>query len=97
LPYCSSLANVSLAFLTWVLVTQWVARRWTPQDLIWCFLAGASVVAFNVSRIALMGRDQAHYELIHGQFGDMVGNFLLLALMVGLCLLGARRELFARS
>ncbi|HLH95419.1 MAG TPA: hypothetical protein VKW08_09905 [Xanthobacteraceae bacterium] len=97
LPYCSSLANVSLAFLTWVLVTQWLSRRWAARDLRWCFLAGASVVAFNVSRISLMGRDQAHYELIHSQYGDLVGNLLLLSLMIGICLFGARRDLLTRS
>jgi hypothetical protein len=97
LPYCSSLANVSLGFLTWVLFTQWSPRRWTPRDLYWGLLIGESIVAFNVSRIALMGRSQAHYELIHSELGFVVGNFLLLSLMLGICLLGAKRDVFARS
>jgi exosortase/archaeosortase family protein len=97
LPYCSSMANVSLAFLAWVTITKWLPHRWSPQDLWWCFLAAASVVAVNVGRIGLMGLSQEHYRTVHSQLGDTVTNLLLLGLTVGICLLGARRDLFIRT
>ena len=55
LPPCSSLANVSLAFLCWVTVSQFVCHKKSAYDILWCFLACASVVAVNVTRMSLMG------------------------------------------
>jgi hypothetical protein len=97
LPACSSLANMSLALLCWVTITQWVGHRWTARDVFWAGLACASVIAVNVTRISLMGFSQRHYELIHSSWGDMITNTIMLALMVGVTVLGARREIFARD
>ena len=73
LPACSSLANMSLAFLCWVTVSQFVRHRWCPQDLLWCLLACASVMAVNVTRISLMGLSQSHYSEIHSPWGVQAG------------------------
>ena len=97
LPACSSLANMSLALLCWVTITQWVGHRWTARDVIWAALACASVIAVNVTRIGLMGLSHRHYEIIHSSWGDMITNSIMLALMVGVTVLGARREIFARA
>lgn len=97
LPACSSLANMSLALLCWVTITQWVGHRWTLKDVFWAGLACASVIAVNVTRISLMGLSHRHYELIHSSWGDMITNSIMLALMVGVTVLGARREIFARA
>jgi hypothetical protein len=97
LPACSSLANMSLAFLCWVSVTQWAKHRWSAWDIFWSLLACASVIAVNVTRISLMGLSRSHYEAIHSEWGDLVTNTIMLALMVGFSVLGARRELFARA
>jgi hypothetical protein len=97
LPACSSLANMSLALLCWVTITQWVGHRWTARDVFWAGLACASVIAVNVTRISLMGFSQRHYELIHSSWGDMITNSIMLAAMVGVTVLGARREIFARA
>jgi exosortase/archaeosortase family protein len=97
LPACSSLANMSLALLCWVAITQWVGHRWTAKDVIWAGLACASVVAVNVTRISLMGLSHRHYEAIHSTWGDMITNSIMLALMVTVTVLGARREIFARA
>jgi exosortase/archaeosortase family protein len=96
-PGCSSLANMSLAFLCWVTVTQWVNHRWSPTDIIWCLLTCVSVIAVNVTRISLMGLSQGHYQTLHTEFGNTIGNFILLALTVGFSVLGARREIFSRA
>jgi len=95
-PYCSSLANVSLAVLAWVTISQWLPRRSFPKDLYWCFLAAASVVAINVARISLMGLSQTHYEAVHNQWGNAIANLLIVGVTVGFCLLGVRRESFSR-
>src|SRR5262249_38630440 len=88
---CSSLANMSLAFLCWVSITQWAKHRWSAWDILWSLLACASVIAVNVTRISLMGVSRSHYEAIHSQWGDLVTNSVMLALMVGFSMLGARR------
>jgi exosortase/archaeosortase family protein len=95
-PYCSSLANVSLAFLTWVTISQWLSHRSSLKDLYWCVLAAVTVIATNVTRISLMGLSEMHYQTIHNHWGDMITNLLILGLTVGLCLLGVKRELFSR-
>lgn len=95
-PYCSSLANVSLALVTWVTISQWLSHRWSLKDLFWCFLAAVSVIAINVIRISLMGLSEMHYQMIHNHWGDTIANLLIVSLTVGLCLLGVKRELFPR-
>jgi hypothetical protein len=97
LPACSSLTNMSLAFLCWVSVTQWAEHRWSAWDLLWSLLVCISVIAVNVTRISLMGLSHRHYDMIHGDLGDMVANFIMLCLMIGFSVLGARRELFSRA
>jgi len=96
LPYCSSLANVSLAFLGWVLISQWQQRRWSIQNLCCCLVAAASVVSVNVTRIGLMGLSTRHYSAIHNLWGHTITNLLIVALTLGICLLGAPRETDAR-
>jgi hypothetical protein len=96
LPGCSSLANVSLAFLGWVTVSQWVAHKMSAYDLLWCLSACISVIAVNVTRLSLMGLSQSHYVSLHGPWGEAIGNTIILGLIVGFSVLGARRELFPR-
>jgi len=97
LPSCSSLANVSLAFLCWVTIGQFVGHKNSAYDLLWCFLACASVVAVNVTRISLMGLNHLQYDEIHNHWGDAVANTIILGLTIGFCVLGVRRELFSRT
>jgi hypothetical protein len=97
LPACSSLANMSLALLCWVAITQWVGHRWTVRDVLWAALACVSVIAVNVTRISLMGFNHQNYQLIHSSWGDMITNSIMLALMIAVTVLGARREIFARA
>ena len=97
LPPCSSLANVSLAMLGWVTISQVMRHRWSHQDILWCLLACASVVAVNVTRISLMGLSHSHYDAIHNTEGNIVANAITLGLMVLICMLGVRREVFSRA
>jgi hypothetical protein len=97
LPGCTSFTNMSLAFLCWISITQWAEHRWSPWDLFWSFLVCASVIAVNVTRMSLMGLSYRHYEIIHTDLGDMVANLIMLCLMLGFSVLGARRELLSRA
>jgi hypothetical protein len=96
-PYCSSLHNVSLAILTWVAINQWLGRRWLRSDWQWIVLAVVAVVAVNVTRMSLMALSARNYQVIHGPWGDLVINLLTLCAVVGFCVAGVRRELFARA
>jgi exosortase/archaeosortase family protein len=96
LPACSSLANVSLAFLCWVVITQWVKHRRSREDILWCFLACASVVVVNVGRIAIMGLGQWYYQTFHYGWGSALTNAIILVLIIGFSVVGVRRELFPR-
>jgi hypothetical protein len=91
LAACSSLANVSLAVLCWVTVSQLVGTKNSAYDLLWCLLACISVIAVNVARMSLMGLSQWRYAIAHGPWGDAVGNTIIL-----FSVLGVRRELFRR-
>ena len=97
LPGCSSLANMSLAFLCWISITQWAKHRWSPIDIFWSLLVCASVLAVNVTRISLMGLNHGYYVAIHSESGDLVVNSIMLGLMVGFSVLAVRRELFSRA
>jgi hypothetical protein len=97
LPTCSSLANVSLAFLCWVTVSQFVGHKKSAYDILWCLMACASVVAVNVTRISLMGLNLLLYNGIHNHWADAVVNIMIIGLTIGFCVLGVRRELFSRA
>jgi hypothetical protein len=96
-PACASWANITFAFLCWVVVSQWVNHRWRSIDFLWLFLACASVVAINVTRIALTGLSQENFHLIHNQNGEMILGTIFLCLIIGFSLIGARREVFHRA
>ncbi|WP_454632729.1 hypothetical protein [Bradyrhizobium cenepequi] len=96
LPACSSLANVSLAVLCWVTVSQSVGHKRSAYDLFWCLMACMSVIAVNVTRISFMGLSQWHYATFHSPWGAAVANTIILGLIVGFCVIGVRRELFQR-
>jgi hypothetical protein len=95
LPSCSSLANVSLAFLCWATVSQLVDHKKSVYDLLWCLMACISVVAVNVTRMGIEGLSQWHYTTFHGVWGDAASNIAILVLIVSFSVLGVRRELFA--
>jgi exosortase/archaeosortase family protein len=95
-PACASWANITYAFLCWVAVTQWANHRWRSIDLLWSLLACVSVVAVNVTRIALTGVSHGHFEAIHNQWGETVLSTVFITLIIGFSLIGSRRELFSR-
>ena len=95
-PLCSSLTNVSLALLCWVTVSQLVSHKKSGYDFLWCLFACAAVVAVNVTRMAIMGISLRHYATFHSEWAEAGANIIILGLIVGICALGVRRELFQR-
>jgi hypothetical protein len=91
-PPCSSVANISLAVLTYILVSNLSDRR-AKIPLFYAVLAVVSVVAINVGRMAITGISRAHYDLMHGPYGAAATSALSLAAMMGICLIGWRRSL----
>jgi exosortase/archaeosortase family protein len=99
-PACSSITNLSLAFLCWVGVMQLANRRWSPEDILWAFLVCSSAVAVNLTRIALMAHSREYFEVLHNQYWDLtstIANVVTMIGAVGFSVLGARRELFSRA
>jgi hypothetical protein len=97
MPACSSLANMSLAFLCWITVSEIAGHRRGLSDLWWCLLACGSVLAINVGRLSAMGISVRHYEAVHSQIGNAVTDAMILILTLGWSFLGVRRELFSRA
>jgi hypothetical protein len=96
-PACSSLANMSLAFLCWVTVSEFWGHRRALSDLWWCLLVCGSVLAINVGRLSVMGISLRHYEAIHSQIGNAVTEALILSLALGWSFLGVKRELLSHT
>lgn len=96
-PYCSSVTNVSLAILCWVLFAQLRGLRWSLGNAGWCLLACLSVIAINVIRISLIVLHREHYDLIHGPTGAAVANWMSVAAALGVCAFGARRGRLAHA
>lgn len=94
---CSSLANVSLALLCWVTVSEFVGHQRRAEDVFWCLLACISVVAVNVLRISVMGVSSAYYQLLHSPSVEALLNITVFILIVSICVAGTRREVFARA
>ena len=95
-PGCSSVANLSLAFLCWVTATQITNHRRSAADILWCSLTCASVVVVNVIRMSLEGMSQSNFSALHNPRGDMIFNTATIILMGFFTVMGVRRELFSR-
>jgi hypothetical protein len=94
---CSSLANVSLALLCWVTISEFVGHHRRTEDVFWCLLTCLSVVVVNVLRISVMGLSSAYYQLLHSPPVEALLNIVLIILIVSICVAGTRREVFARA
>ena len=94
LPACSSMANISIALLAWVAINQLVGHQWSIRSILSYFMACASVIVINVTRMAIMGLSFAHYASLHSPWGDMAVNIAIIATTVGFCLWGVKGEKF---
>jgi len=89
-PGCSSISNISLAVLTWLLVT----RAFYPDrrpSVRYCFYAALAVVAVNVARISYTGLARPNYDIVHSGIGNTLSGIVALFAMFAVCIHGARR------
>jgi len=87
---CSSMANVSLAVLCWVLFSRYRVHRWSYWNIFWCLLTAISIMLINVIRITIIGYYPQYYIFLHDGGGVVVFSWLSAAAAVGISLIGVR-------
>jgi exosortase/archaeosortase family protein len=90
-PACSSLSNISLTILCWVLFAQIRGLIWSWRSVSWCLIACSAVIVINVIRVALMVMHREYFDLVHGPTGASLTNWLTVSVVLGVCLYGTRR------
>jgi exosortase/archaeosortase family protein len=96
-PACTTFGSISYTFLCWITVTQWANHRWSSKDLLWISLMFAGLIATNITRMAVTGLSSWHYEVFHNQWEEMILGTVVLCFIIGMSVMGARRELFSRA
>ena len=93
-PGCSSMQGMSLAIVFWATVNQSYRVPFGWKAAAYCLAALAATVAVNVLRIGSMLRWPEHLHEIHHGWGYHLSMWVTLALIAGIVLYGARREVF---
>jgi exosortase/archaeosortase family protein len=93
-PGCSSMQGMSLAIVFWATVNQFFEVRFDWRAVLACLAAVAATITVNVLRIGSMLNWPQHLGEIHHGWGAQVAKWAALILVVGICLYGARREIF---
>ena len=96
-PACSSFHNISQAGLAWVALSQTLGRDLALRDFFWGGLAMTSAAAINLSRLSMIAVWPEHFETIHGSVGAQISGALTIVLIVIICMIGQRRELFSHA
>ncbi|MDB5698184.1 MAG: hypothetical protein JWN69_988 [Alphaproteobacteria bacterium] len=96
-PGCSSLQGMSVAIVMWALVNQCFEVPFRRAALMALLAAFMVTIAINVLRIGAIGLFPAHFDQIHTGVGWHVFSWLTLISVAGICLYGARREIFQRA
>lgn len=80
---CSSFANISLALLTWLVLTRWLRPTFKRRDLVAALLVTLSVIVINLTRLTIMGLGPFDYELAHGPIGQTSTELAILLATLG--------------
>ena len=80
---CSSFANISLALLTWLVLTRWLRPHFKRRDLISAVLVALAVIIVNLTRLTIMGLGPVDYELAHGPIGQTATELAILLATLG--------------
>lgn len=94
-PPCSSFHNISQAGLAWVALRLTLGRNLVLTDALWAGLAMTAAVAVNLGRLSLMAVSLDYFSTVHGPLGSQIAGALTIVLIVLVCVIGQRRELFA--
>ena len=93
-PGCSSLQGISLALALWVTVNQYFKVRLDWRAVGYGLAALAVTMTVNVVRIAGLLNWPQHFEAIHTGWVSVLLMWAILLLVAGICVFGARREIF---
>jgi hypothetical protein len=93
---CSSIANLSLTFLWWTVLSRFSPVRGMLRPFATCLLACLSVMAINVGRISLMALQPERYDLLHGPIGAGLANWLTTTVIIVAGIIGLKVDLFSR-
>lgn len=93
-PGCSSLQGISLAVVFWATVNQTFAVPFDRRAIGYGLAALAATILVNVVRIAGLLHYPEHFASIHAGRVASLLMWLTLLLVAGICLFGARREIF---
>lgn len=66
---CSSLANISLALLLWLVLRDHTDTRFHPSDAIGIIAVCVAIIALNTLRLSLMVKDLSYYTMFHSTLG----------------------------
>jgi len=85
---CSSVANVSLVLLCWIMFSQHRRLRWSVVGAGWCLFAVVSVIAINAVRIGMIVLLRDWFDLLHGPVGAFVVGWLIVIVTIAICAAG---------
>jgi exosortase/archaeosortase family protein len=94
-PGCSSLKNIALAVLCWMLFAHSVDRRRSISGAGWCLLACAAAIVINTFRLSVLALQGERFDQLHGTAAEVAG-WITLGAVVGICWLGTRHERISR-
>jgi hypothetical protein len=80
-----------------VALSQTLGRDLALRDFFWGGLAMTSAAAINLSRLSMIAVWPEHFETIHGSVGAQISGGLTIVLIVIICMIGQRRELFSHA
>lgn len=75
-PGCSSLANLSLVWVSAAAFVYLRSGRWTLPAIGWTAACAAAVIAINILRIGFIGLHPSTYDLLHGPIGASIAGWL---------------------
>lgn len=75
---CSSFANISLALLTWLVLTRWLRPNFQRTDLVAALMVVLAVITINLTRLTIMGLGPVDYALAHGPIGQTATELAIL-------------------
>lgn len=94
---CSSVHGISVALVCWATISQYFRVPFDRRAALTGLAAILATMAVNILRIGGVLVSPEWASIIHDGWGAAVSMWISLALVVAICLYGARREVFARA
>ena len=87
---CSSLTNLSYAFLIWYSITKTYTTQITKQAWLALFIILSGIFACNMLRLTLMATSETNYHLLHNATSNSLQSVLMLFTVLFLSFWGAK-------